>query len=227
MLNVVTLNAGNYQGRGSEYANKLSRAVRRNLSLPYRFICFTDDDAGLLPDIVARPLPHPGLIGLMNKLALFNPTAFEFGERILWLDLDTIISGNIDEIASYAGKFAMIEDLYFPGRIASGVMAWQAGVEWKSGAPIWESYADAGYPNIEGGDQVWIEACRPRVDILQDLYPGQIASYKASGCQLAPQTRIVCFHGHPRPHHISAGWVPSLWNGESDPAGNAPVRLIH
>ena len=223
MLNVITINAGNYMGRGAEYVNHLSRTVWRNLNASHRFICFTDDPSMLRDDIDARPLPHLGLSGWHNKLAMFKPGLFVDGDRLLWLDLDTVISGSIDEIASYAGDFAMIEDLYFPGQLASGVMAWRAGF----GAGIWDSYATAGFPSIEGGDQAWIAKCGVRADILQDVYPGQIASYKVGGGQLAPQTRIVCFHGHPRPHHVTSGWVPALWTGESKASSVGAVRIIH
>jgi hypothetical protein len=149
----------------------------------------------------------------MNKLALFRPGVFAEGERVLYLDLDTVITGSLDDIAAYDGEFAMLEDVIYPGQWGSGIMAWRGGF----GADLWEAYEAAGFPEVPGGDQAWImgramqSGLKP--DLLQDLYPGQIASYKMSGGVLAPQTRVVCFHGVPRPHEIETGWVPALWSG--------------
>ena len=77
---------------------------------------------------------------------------------------------------------------------------------------IWDDYVAAGYPRPEGGDQQWLMQVLTSVDLLQDLYPNQIASYKMTGGILAPYTRIVAFHGVPRPHEVTTGWVPKLWN---------------
>jgi len=222
-LNVITMNASNYCGRGAEYANNLARAVARNLDAPHRFTCFTDDATGLLPGIEARPLPHDGLIGWMNKVSLFKPGVFAEGERILWIDLDTLVINPIDDIASYDGEFAVLEDLLFPGQWGTGVMAWRGGF----GGSIWQRYVEAVFPNVQGGDQFWLMHCAPRVDILQDLYPNQIASYKVHGGQLSAHTRICCFHGWPRPHEVTSGWVPSLWHGESAVSNDGEIRVIH
>lgn len=39
------------------YVNNLASMVKRNLTLPYRFVCFTDDPTGLDNDIETFPLP--------------------------------------------------------------------------------------------------------------------------------------------------------------------------
>ena len=224
MLTVCCVESSNYLGRGWQYVCNLRAAVARHLSIPHRFVIFTEGQwqMGSYPPtadypIETRPLPHPGLTGWMNKLALFKPGVFAEGERVLFLDLDTLITGSLDEIASYAGEFALLEDVIFPGQWGSGVMAWRGGF----GANIFQSYLAAGCPDVKGGDQVRISRQVKRADLLQDLYPNQIASYKMSGGVLSPHTRIVAFHGVPRPHDVTEGWVPALWAGQpqhKDPA---------
>jgi hypothetical protein len=174
--------------------------------MSWRFVCFSDSMDAL--DYVRR-LPVPGLKGWHNKLALFKPGVFTDDERILYLDLDTVITGSLWEIAGYKGELAVLEDVLHGGHhVGSGVMAWRGG----QCAKIWASYAAAGYPDVDGGDQLWIEReMGSSADRLQDLYPNQIASYKVSDGVLAPQTRLVCFHGQPRPHDINRGWVPAFW----------------
>jgi len=217
MLTVCCIEQGNYLGHGNEYVASLAAAVGRHLSLRHRIVAFTDRPqlrfaAG---GFEMFSLPHPGLTGWFNKLSVFKPGVFADGERVLYIDLDTIIAGSLDEIASYAGEFAMLEDLVFPNQLASGVMAWRGGF----GAEIWQSYARAGYPSHDlSGDQGWImhalKASKVQADCLQDLYPGQIVSYKLSGGVLSPFARVLAFHGRPRPHEISDGWVPHFWGGD-------------
>jgi hypothetical protein len=211
MLTVCCVQAGDYANRGPQYVEALRQGVVRGLGVdrPHRFVCFTDDERidHYRWEIMLKPLPHPGLKGWMNKLSLFKAGVFEPGERVLYIDLDTVIAGSIDGIASYAGQFAMLEDLVYPEQMGSGVMAWEGGF----GAHIWDTYAAVAFPDVKGGDQVWISHCVPRAQRLQDLYPGQIASFKLADGVLAPQSRIVCFHGRPRPHEVETGWVPKLW----------------
>jgi hypothetical protein len=64
---------------GSRYVNNLFRGVAANLSLPHRFVCFTDDPTGLDADIEVRLLP-PNLKGFwwervypLPKLASLRP----------------------------------------------------------------------------------------------------------------------------------------------------------
>jgi len=209
---------------GPDYVNILHDAVRRNLpsETRWRFLCFTDDPSGLSEGIEARPLPVP-LKGWWNKLYLFKEGLFEDGTRLVFLDLDTLIMGNISDIVRYKGEFALLRDFYRPNGYGSGVMLWRAGF----GHTIWQSYLDVGTPEIDGGDQAWIERCRPKADILQDLFPGAFVSFKEK-CQITcpPDARIVCFHGLPRPHEVRNGWVEDFWKigGETTSATTDPAR---
>lgn len=207
------------------YANILHDMVRRNLppDFPARFVCFTDNGAGLHAGIEVRDLP-PGVIGWWNKLYLFKAGLFPEGERLFYLDLDTAITGDVSAIAAYAGEFATLRDFYNLAGYNSSLMLWRAGF----GAEIWQSFAAAGYPDIPGGDQAWIDRTAPGADVLQDMFPGAIVSFKQGALmELPPGVRIVCFHGQPRPHEVQNGWVERVWKiaGESPNASAAPSPL--
>lgn len=206
---------------GPEYVNILEDMLRRNLppGAAAQFLCFTDNPAGLNPGIETRPLPL-GLTGWWNKLYLFKAGLFPQGQRLFFLDLDTAIAGNIGDIISYAGEFAILRDFYNPRGYNSSLMLWRAGF----GSAIWDSYEAAGRPEIEGGDQVWIDRCVPQADILQDLFPGAIVSFKQKALlELPAGVRIVCFHGLPRPHEVRNGWVENVWKigGQAPTAGGS------
>jgi hypothetical protein len=213
MLSVVCVNSGDYCGRGREYVGKLYDMVTRNLPGGFegRFVCFTDADWNYdnwhHPNVYARPLPHPGLNGWWNKLALFKPGLFDEGDRIVYFDLDTLITGRLDELVKYDGEFAILRDVYRPNGWQSSVMMWRAGF----GGNIWQSFVDHGFPDIAGGDQAWIEFQAEKADILQDLYPGAFASYKVSKGEIPDKASVVFFHGWPKPHEVTTGWVPHVW----------------
>lgn len=214
MLQIVCVDSGNYCGRGHEYVTKLYDMVHRNLPdrFPGKFIVFSDYLSDYGSGIEVAPLPG-NLNGWWNKLWLFKSGLFEPGSRILFFDLDIVITGKLDDIATYDGKFAILSDYYHPTQVQSAVMAWEAGaVDF-----IWDDYEAAGFPEVDGGDQEWIAAAleqrRFKPDLLQRKFPGAFASYKGDHCQSGPPKGVsVCvFHGHPRPHEVTDGWVPWVW----------------
>lgn len=215
-LSVVCLNAGNYLGRGLNYVVSLQQMVARHLNLPHDFVVFTDDEADYPSPIVKRPLPHPGLTGWYNKIALFKPGIFAEGERVLYLDLDTLICGPIDDIAAYDGMHARLAPFFhglkpeFAGP-QSGIMAWQGGF----GAHIWKAYEATGFPqNLKGGDQYFLNKIHPQPDLWQEMFPGKIGSFKGEGGIIQPERSILCFHGLPRMHQV----FPHGWGSETTPA---------
>lgn len=238
MLNIVCVNAGDFESRGSEYVNILFDMVRRNLAEGYegRFVCFTDNPEGLDPFIESRELPK-GLNGWWNKLYLFKSGLFDEGDRIVYFDLDTVITGRLDEICAYSTDFAILRDFYHGDEydnsvfntIQSAVMMWKSGY----GSHIWDNFVKAGYPNVVGGDQVWIENEVSGYEILQDIFPGLFCSFKASGERFPKTESVVCFHGRPRPHEVIEGWVPKVWKiggfarAELDTFCNVENEKIH
>lgn len=203
MLTVVCVKAGSLYG--PEYVNILKDMIYRNVEngIVNRFICLTDDPTGL-DGIETIPLPDD-LEGWWGKLYMFREGLFPYGERIAYFDLDTIITGRLDKIFAYDGKFAALRDFYEPGVLASGVMLWESGAV----DHIWEDWVSSGKPRDKKGDQWWIG--RNKADFLQDLFPSKLVSYKKD-CLVAPprDAAVICFHGLPRPHQVE-GWVQDFW----------------
>jgi uncharacterized Rossmann fold enzyme len=196
---------------GPDYVNILYDMIKRNLPAPLdfkpRFICFTDDPSGLDPDIETQPLPKD-LKGWWNKLYLFKEGVFDEGSRVVFLDLDTAIVGDIRDIVGYRGEFAILRDFYRPRGLGSGAMMWRGGF----GTAIWDQFIKAGKPDIAGGDQAWIERFRGTPDILQDLFLDAFISFKESAMLSLPsRAKIVCFHGEPKPHQVKNGWLEQVW----------------
>lgn len=236
-LAICCVEAGNYLGRGPEYVRNLQAAVACSTKIKHDFIVFTEPGGerryeprdwpvhapSNIGAFMVRPLPMgtDANLGWFYKLGLFSTGLFMPRQRVLYFDLDTLITGPIDELCAYDGEFAMLEDLFFAegmagvGEIASGVMAWRSGV----GFNLYDEYVAAGCPLVPGGDQVWIAQQFAKTgyqpDRLQDLYPNQIVSYKVCKGVLTANARVVCFHGTPRPHEITSGWVPQIWRPDN------------
>lgn len=212
-LTFAAVQVGNYAGRGQEYAAKLFAGVRANMPswVKLRCVCLTDDPATLPKDVEALPV-LPGISGWWNKLLLFRPGTFKRGERILYSDLDTIFIGDLRDFNHYSGKFAAMRDPLGYCRIASSVMAWEAGTL----DHIWTKWDEAGRPQFDPhGDQAWIGAMMPDCDYLQDMLPRQIVSFKKD-CwlqgRIPADASILMFHGAPRPHQCRAPYIMELWN---------------
>jgi glycosyltransferase involved in cell wall biosynthesis len=210
----VCLNQGNYGGKGAEYVNVLADMVKRNMPpfCRWRFMCLTDDASGLDDGIEVIPLPAD-LIGWWGKLYLFKRGLFTEGDRIIYLDLDTLVVGALDKILSYQGDMAILRDFYQPRRGAPGVILWRSGF----GHFIWDEWIAQGRPENELGDLGWIEGLdqgrfTKQLDRLQDLYPDFFVSYKVH-CQPFPPVNasVVCFHGQPKPHNCFQQWVANVW----------------
>lgn len=91
---------------GPEYVNRLHGMIARNITPPFRLFCFTDDGAGLHPDIAVRPLPvfeyqaPVNTRGKWPKSRLWGDLGDVTGV-VLFLDLDVIVTGNLDPFFTF------------------------------------------------------------------------------------------------------------------------------
>lgn len=213
MLTICCLKVG--PAYGPEYVNILYDMVLRNLAegFPGRFVCFTDNPQGLDVGIQTRE-PLPGVWGWWNKMYLYKKGVFEDGERVLYLDLDTLITGRLDEIASFSGDFAVLEDFFKGnGAFQASIVAWEAGKLHH----VWQTWADEGHPIYGFNDQTWLEehvqsgSSPVEVTFWQKAFSELFVSYKMSEGQIPSRASVVVFHGEPRPHQVPDGWVPRVW----------------
>lgn len=200
---VACVNVGT--GYDDKYVYNLKEAVRRSLSLSHRFVCLTDHD---IPGVNTIEIDAARTPGWWSKLQLFRDDVFPKGERVLYIDLDTLIPGKLDELAKCDAQFAMLRDFYYPQNLASGLLLFTAG----GNEEIFTSWLGYGAPQLKRGDQAWIHMHRPKALALQDYMPNRIKSFKAHAGDR--DCDVLCFHGHPRPHEVS-GWAADMWNNRS------------
>ena len=125
-LNVVCVKWGTKFSH--EYVNRLHSAVQRNLPVPHRFVCFTDDDRWIDNNIETMPIPRDDLKSCWNKLALFSDTLKLTGV-MLYLDLDNLITGPLEPLFRYREeeRYMGLVDWGRPYTFASGIFRMHVG----------------------------------------------------------------------------------------------------
>lgn len=237
MVNIVCLKWGKVYG--PHYVNRLYRGVARNLTLPFRFVCFTDDPSEVEAPVECLPLPAmtlpPGYENsAFRKIGLFAPTLEDLTGTTLFLDLDVVITGNMDCFFEFDAPFAIIHNwlewrktiLRARPRIGnSSVFRFNIGEQ----AHVLDDFhahphdAIHGYPTEQAymSDKVgslafWPEEwCR---SFKRHCVPG--APFNLIRPPRIPEdARIIVFHGRPNPDEAaaghSAGWrkstLPAPW----------------
>lgn len=219
---------GNYLTEyGARDVNILAAMLRRNLTIPYTLKLVSDDFDGVDSSIERVQIwtePNVKVAGnkpnCYRRLRQFAPEARYFlGERVLSLDLDCVITGNLDSILS--------EDVDFKAW-NKGLVAYQGGmILHKPGKfPfLWTEFDPQNTPRetaarrIVGSDQAWISMRMPKGLPVWTKADG-ILSYKGDlrNCreyletgELPPNTKIVFYHGQPKPAQCRDRFVLEHW----------------
>ena len=122
MINIVTFkwkptNSG-YQlpsvvdEYASKHINTLYNSIKRNTTVDFRFTCVTDDPNGLNESIEYVPLWDKcrNMGGCYNRLYVFSKEMKSIlGDRFMCIDIDTVITGNIDHLLTMTNDFAILE----------------------------------------------------------------------------------------------------------------------
>ena len=100
---------------GAEYVNRLHSMVKRNLTLGFKMVCFTDDDKGIIDEVDCYPIPEIDVPGdlperMWKKLTTLKGDLYGLKGTALFLDLDVVIVDNIDCFFEAEGAFNIIKD---------------------------------------------------------------------------------------------------------------------
>lgn len=107
---------------GPEYVNRLYGMVRRHLDGSFNFVCLTDDSAGIRSEVQCLPIPPLDLpAGIpergWNKLVTFHADLHGLRGTALFLDVDVVVTGSLNEFFTLPGDFLIIHDYKRPWRI--------------------------------------------------------------------------------------------------------------
>lgn len=175
-----------------DWARKLYRGFERNLTVPWRFVLFTDRFRKGIPGEQERLLKPPGYGSMIEPFRLDGP--------LLIVGLDTVITGNLDQLADYAHtakKVALPKAIYRPNTVCNGVAVVPPGSRHIYDA--WNGENDMQFL------RTW--HARGEVDVLDDIFPGLAVSYR----HRQDDARIVFFHGNSKPHLMDDDWIKEHW----------------
>lgn len=211
----------------ADYVNVLHSACRKAMKGAFRFVCLTDDPAGLNEGIEALPIPDVGLDpkewfvgGVWPKLGIYDRLLHGLKGRCLFIDLDMVVLRDLDAFFDRPGRYIGIdagEAWGRPGRAASAelcsaMIAFDAG-----GLPQLAETFRTEKTRIMGSyrtEQAYTE------DMLAPIgyWPeGWVISFKRRlrqpiGLDLflepkepPPAAKVLAFHGRPRPMALIDG----------------------
>jgi hypothetical protein len=209
--------------------------VKRNLTVPFEFVCFTEDTTNINPDIRIEPIPlMSGVQGWWYKPMFFNPKLGLTG-TVLFFDLDVVIFRNIDYLFTYEpNKFCIIRDfnrhvIKDYNKFNSSVFRLTTGMH----SSVYYDFIKNPKTQIGRfhGDQDWIRATVKEGDYR--YWPEEwIQSYKwemrgrpkynsaprgqrdfavNGNPVIKDQTSVAVFHGDPNPHICKDQWVVDNW----------------
>lgn len=199
---------------GGAYSPRWVDALARGIELhsPSQrdaITCLTDMEV-TTPGVRVLPLRF-GWPGWWSKLEAFAPGVTE--GPTCYVDLDTLVVGELAPFESYGGPFAMLSDFFKPSDAESGVMAWVPG---PMSEQVWSAFLKDPWANIHRyrRDGRFIAEHAAGADRLQELYPKKIVSLKVHARKACPAgASLCCGHGRPRFSEPEAGWAHHQWLG--------------
>lgn len=235
MLSVVSWKWRPLPGYRSAFAathvNVLRRMVARHYPTPHRFLCVTDDAAGLDPEVEVVPLwpdfadvPSPWgprQPSCYRRLRAFAPDiASVFGDRFVSLDLDVVVTGDLAPLWDRPEDFVIWGDTNPRTRYNGSMFLLRAGAR----PEVWSRFHPARSPQQAkaagqfGSDQGWISYVlgpkEARWTAKDGVYSYRNEIVPKSGA-LPSNARIVIFHGAVDPWSKDAWrlpWVRAHWN---------------
>ena len=224
-------------GYNWQYVDNLYNMLRVNSSEEIQLHVFTEADRVVPAPYIKHTLVEwPGISGPKKswwyKMQLFNSK--NFAGRLLYLDLDVVITKNIDFLWNASDLyFWSIKDFKYLWRhtwqgLNSSVMLWDTTkFDW-----IWKDFTSKNINatvRLHYGDQDYLNSVLTQKE-LRFFDPAAIQSWRwqckdggfditkrqynrpGAGTIVEPSTAIMVFHGHPKPHEIPDSVIERYWN---------------
>jgi hypothetical protein len=220
------------------YVENLYSMLSRHSSQPIRLHVLTEPDRDVPAPFIKHELDLWPEVSHSNlswwyKMQLFDQKRFD--QPMMYFDLDIVIVDNIDWLwhcSSVRNQFYSVQDFRYLQRphqrkINSSVMSWCPDIFYW----VWEDFTREDRSKIfasYAGDQDYLDRVIPLAnqkffdsDLIKS-YRWQIQDggwnfkkrvpFAPGTTRLDPNTRIVVFHGNPKPHEISSPLISKHWN---------------
>jgi hypothetical protein len=211
----------------SSYVNCLWSMIQRNTARPTRLVCFTDDPDGIDPEVATFPMPVltlPGSVARLpwRKIGLWAADLPGLSGDVLFLDLDIVITGSLDDLFDYQpdSTFCVIENWTQRGSGIGNTSCYRFRVGAHSYIHERLCRDPAGVTRAHPNSQTYIS----RTITEKTFWPASwcvsfkhtlIPPWPLNFFQSAPlpaETRVVCFTGKPDPDEARDGRWPAPWH---------------
>lgn len=222
----------------ARHVNVFASMIRRNTRVPVEVVCITDDAEGItecdrviplwdeFADIASAADRHPGSQknpSCYRRLRMFRADAAEWlGRRIISMDIDVVVTGDITPILTCSADFAAWGDTNPTTYYNGGLVMLDAGAR----PQVYEFFK--ANPELAkqrgrqlkqfGSDQAWLGAClgpfEKKLGKEDGVFSFRNHIQNRTGGRLPPGARLVFFHGHFDPWGEAAQrlpWVRQHW----------------
>lgn len=205
------------------HVNILHNMLWRNIKMPFRFVCITDDSTGIDPRIETIPLwdKYIALGGCYNRLFVFSKDMLSvLGSRFACIDLDCVIVDDVTHIFNNQEDFIINSYKPHNTKLAcksqmynGGLMIMNAGCRSK----VWESFNPKESPELiqkskdtVGTDQAWI---RHVLGPDEKTFTEKDGVYEARffSNRIPDNARIIFFAGQRDPSLLNYSWIKDNW----------------
>lgn len=210
-----------------EHVNMLYRALRRNMTGAFRFICITDTLQGFDADVEVMKTPAEALQvahhrspeghrfpSCYRRLWTFSQAARVLGDVVLLIDIDLVPLRPLDHLFAHDAEFMgwrPYRDWGSQLRFGGGIYCLRTGTrtrvwdDFKGAASIQRARA-AGY---RGSDQAWISHCLAKTEPYYGKEAGiySIRDLKAPNFTPPADACLVQFNGPTKPWQSPLPWV--------------------
>jgi hypothetical protein len=188
------------------WVEKLYRGFRCHLTIPFRFVCFTERARTF-----AEPIEQERFRSQCSDYGLFTEP-YRLNQPMILVGLDTIVVANIDHLAQWCltgDKIAAPRDPKsyrlksdgYPDQCINGVTLVPVG--WRKVFDEWR------------GENDMVHLRRYPWEPIDDRWPGEVVSYKLRirpDSERVRNAKIIYFHGQPKPCDLTQiEWVRENW----------------
>jgi hypothetical protein len=182
-----------------EYVYRLKRSIERNSTVKFRFFCLTNEQ---LPGIDTVPIDeHVG----WAKMELCRPS---IKGRIYYMDIDTVLTGNIDFFFNTGSSFFCRNWL---GNRRTNVMC----LDEEERAQVWDFWTfcrNKVMPNFQREGAVYDFVSSHSIPTIQDLHPGKVVNLQEAETCIPIGCKMVTFSNGKYPKNLEdENWIKKYW----------------
>ena len=201
------------------HVNNIYNSCKQYIDSDFDFYCLTDMKGEFTNKNIKKvTLQHNWPI-YWSKMELFKPGVFPSHSNVFYIDLDTLITNDITDIATYDTNFFGMRDFNTLNLLSSGVLKYK----YNTSHYIYNTFKmdPTRWMKCRGGDQEAIHLIlKETPEYMQDIFPRRMGEFinhcwkpekPKAPVEIADHINVVCFHGRPKMENLMDNPVITKW----------------